>query len=129
MTIADARYISFTTFRRTGVPVATPVWVAPMPDGRLAFTTRAEAGKVKRLAHTARVLLRPSDARGRVADDAPTSEGEAVVVTEGSDYDEGVAALRRKYGVQFRAVHLGSMLRRRLGLGRNAVVVVTLAGG
>ena len=59
MTIADSRYVSFTTFRRTGEAVATPVWMAPMPDGRLTFTTTGDAGKVKRLAHTARVLLRP----------------------------------------------------------------------
>lgn len=126
MTIADARYISFTTFRRTGDAVATPVWVAPMDDGRLAFTTRADAGKVKRLAHTSRVLLRPCDVRGRVADDAPTHEGRAEVVREGADYRAGVAAMARKYGIQFRAVHLGSMFRRRIGLGDNAVVVVEL---
>ena len=125
MTVADSRYISFTTFRRTGVPVATPVWVAPMTDGRLAFTTRAEAGKVKRLAHTARVEMRRSDARGKVADDAPTVEGEAVVVKDGPDYDAGVAALQRKYGIQFRLVHFGSMMRRRLRQGDNAVVVIT----
>jgi PPOX class probable F420-dependent enzyme len=127
VTIADARYISFTTFRRSGAAVATPVWVAPMPDGRLAFTTRAEAGKVKRLAHTGRVLLSPSDARGKVADGAPTVEGRATVVREGTDYDSGVAALGRKYGIQFRVVHFGSMLRRRLGRGDNAVVVISLS--
>jgi hypothetical protein len=38
-----------------------------------------------------------------------------------------VAALQRKYGIQFRLVHLGSMLRRRVRQGDNAVVVVTLA--
>ncbi len=126
MTVADSRYISFTTFRRTGDAVATPVWVAPMTDGRLAFTTAAEAGKVKRLAHTARVQIRPCDARGRVADDAPTHEGTAEVVREGADYDAGVAAMQRKYGIQFRLVHLGSMVKRRVGRGDNAVVIVTL---
>lgn len=126
MTIADSRYVSFTTFRRTGEAVATPVWMAPMPDGRLTFTTTGDAGKVKRLAHTARVLLRPCDVRGRVADDAPTHEGQAVVVREGADYDAGVAAMKRKYGIQFRLVHVGSMFKRRFNLGDNAVVLVTL---
>jgi PPOX class probable F420-dependent enzyme len=127
VTIADARYISFTTFRRSGEAVATPVWVAPFPDGRVGFTTKVPSGKVKRLAHTPRVVLQPSDARGRVADDAPSYEGTAVVVSEGADYEAGVAALQRKYGIQFRAVHLGSMIRRRIGRGDNAVVVVTVA--
>ena len=127
MTIADARYVSFTTFRRSGEAVATPVWVAPLPDGRVGFTTKVPSGKVKRLAHTARVVLQPSDARGRVADGAPSYEGTAVVVHEGPDYEAGVAALQRKYGIQFRAVHLGSMIRRGVGQGDNAVVVVTLS--
>lgn len=126
MTIADARYISFTTFRRSGEAVATPVWVAPFPDGRMGFTTKVPSGKVKRLAHTPRVVLRPSDARGRVAEGTPAYDGTAVVVSDGPDYEAGVAALRRKYGIQFRLVHLGSMLRRRLRQGDNAVVVVTL---
>ena len=127
MTIADARYISFTTCRRSGEAVATPVWVAPFADGRVGFTTKVPSGKVKRLAHTARVVLQPSDARGRVADGAPSYEGTAVVVHEGPDYEAGVAALQRKYGISFRAVHLGSMIRRRVGQGDNAVVVVTLS--
>ena len=34
--IADARYVSFTTFRRNGTPVATLVWIALLGDGRSA---------------------------------------------------------------------------------------------
>ena len=30
--LADAKYVSLTTFRRTGVPVTTPVWLAPSLD-------------------------------------------------------------------------------------------------
>ena len=127
MTIADARYMSFTTFRRSGEAVATPGWVAPLDDGRVGFTTKVPSGKVKRLAHTARVVLQPSDSRGRVADGAPSYEGTAVVVQSGADYEAGVAALRRKYGLSFRAVHLGSMIRRWLRQGDNGVVVVTLS--
>jgi PPOX class probable F420-dependent enzyme len=37
-------YVSLTTFRRNGAPVATPVWAAP--DGEtLAVWTRADSGK------------------------------------------------------------------------------------
>ena len=46
-------YVSLTTFRRTGVPVRTPVWAAP--DGAtLVVWTRTDSGKVKRLRHTTR---------------------------------------------------------------------------
>lgn len=125
VSIADSRYVSFTTFRRTGEAVATPVWIAPLADGRAGFTSAGDAGKIKRLRHTATVALRASDARGKVAPDALESAGTAVVATEGPDYDAVVAALRKKYGIQFAAVHLGSGLKAKLGRGNNAVVVVT----
>ena len=61
--VADAKYVSLTTFRRpvyaasTGAPVSTPVWVVRDGD-RLLVTTDASAGKVKRLRHTPAVTLR-----------------------------------------------------------------------
>ena len=125
VSIADSRYVSFTTFRRTGEAVSTPVWIAPLPDGRAGFTSAGEAGKIKRLRHTPSVRVRASDARGKVAADAPEFAGTAVVATEGPDYDAVVTALRKKYGIQFTAVHLGSGLKARFGRGNNAVVVIT----
>ncbi len=128
VSIADARYVSFTTYRRTGEAVATPVWIAPLPDGRAGFTTTADAGKVKRLRNDPRVTVRPCDVRGNVADGAPTVSGTAIVVTEGADHAAAVSALRRKYGIQFAVVHLGSTLKARLGRGVSTAVVVTLDG-
>ncbi len=98
--LADAAYVQLTTFRRTGNPVATPVWVAPAVDGSgdLVVITLDDTGKTKRLTHTPRVELRPCDVRGRVAADAPTYVGEGRVVRG----DDEVAAVRRsvvaKYG-------------------------------
>jgi len=48
------RYVSLTTFRRTGTPVSTPVWVA-RDGGELVVISVDPAGKLKRLAHTSRV--------------------------------------------------------------------------
>ena len=98
--LADAAYVQLTTFRRTGEPVPTPVWVAPAVDGTddLVVITLDDTGKTKRLAHTPRVELRRCDVRGRVARDAPAYAGEGRVVRG----DEEVAAVRRsvvaKYG-------------------------------
>ncbi|MGB9375084.1 MAG: PPOX class F420-dependent oxidoreductase [Jiangellales bacterium] len=64
-TLGAATYVSLTTFRRDGTPVATPVWVARDGD-HLYVTTPVETGKVKRLRHTSRVLLASCDARGRL---------------------------------------------------------------
>lgn len=39
-----SEYVRLTSYRRTGVPVATPVWAAP--DGDLLMVwTRADSGK------------------------------------------------------------------------------------
>ena len=62
--LADARFIDLVTFRRSGVPVGTPVLFAQ--DGaRLVVRTAAGVGKLKRLAHTPDVELTPSDSKGR----------------------------------------------------------------
>jgi PPOX class probable F420-dependent enzyme len=98
--LADAAYVQLTTFRRTGAPVPTPVWVAPAVDGTddLVVITLDDTGKTRRLAHSQRVELRRCDVRGRVADDAPTYVGEGRVVRG----DDEVAVVRRsvvaKYG-------------------------------
>ena len=63
--LPHSTYVSLTTFRRTGIPVSTPVWAAPDGD-TLVVWTRADSGKVKRLRHTPRVTVAPCDVRGRV---------------------------------------------------------------
>src|SRR3954464_13579377 len=65
MSIADSKYIALTTFRKSGVAVTCPVWVVPLDDGRIGFGTSSESGKAKRLRQTARVVVQPSDGRGR----------------------------------------------------------------
>jgi PPOX class probable F420-dependent enzyme len=98
--LADAAYVQLTTFRRTGVPVPSPVWVAPDPDGggRLAVITLDDSGKTKRLAHTRRVELRRCDVRGRVQADAPTYRGEGVVVRGEDEVSRVRDAVVAKYG-------------------------------
>ena len=59
-----ARFIDLVTFRRTGVPVGTPVLFIPDGD-RLLIRTARDSGKLKRLAHTARVEITPADQKGR----------------------------------------------------------------
>ena len=96
--LPTSRYVSLTTFRRSGDPVATPVWAAPQ-EGRLVVWTRADSGKAKRLRHTARVTVAPCDVRGRL-------QGPAVEATAGfvdpPDRPAALAALTRRYGWRFR---------------------------
>ncbi|MEU1128164.1 PPOX class F420-dependent oxidoreductase [Streptomyces sp. NPDC005899] len=102
MTLQDfarSEYVSLTTYRKDGTPVATPVW-AGARDGVLYVWTRSDAGKVKRLRRDGRVRVTVCDVRGRIADGAPSAEGTARLLDE-----EGTAAVRavlaRKYGWKF----------------------------
>lgn len=94
--VETAKYVSLTTFRRDGTPVATPVWIVRHDDG-WACTTGSKSGKVKRLRHTPRVEVSPCDARGRIADDAVRSVGSGRVVTDDAEYRRIRSAVLRKY--------------------------------
>ncbi len=64
-TLQGAKYISLTTYRRTGEGVATPVWFAQEAD-RLYIETGPKTGKVKRMRRTPRVTLAPCTFGGAV---------------------------------------------------------------
>ena len=74
--LGEQQYVELTTFRRNGDGVSTPVWIAPDGDDLLIVTVDG-TGKTKRLAHTARVELRPCTVRGQVVSDAPRYAGRA----------------------------------------------------
>lgn len=102
--LRDQRYISLETYRRTGQPVRTPVWFAE-ENGRLYCYSMADAGKVKRIRNNPRVALTPSDARGRVRDDAPWLQGRATILPQ-AQAEHAHALLLRKYGWQRRLLDL-----------------------
>ena len=58
------RYALVVTFRRTGEPVPTPVWFG-LDAGRLYFRSVATGHKLRRIAHTPRVLVAPCTGNGR----------------------------------------------------------------
>ncbi|CAM3920042.1 PPOX class F420-dependent oxidoreductase [Smaragdicoccus niigatensis] len=68
--VGKATYVAFTSYRKDGTPVATPVWIAPS-DGKLYFLSETDAYKVKRLRRNAQVTLQACDIRGRVVEGAP----------------------------------------------------------
>ncbi|OLT16650.1 F420-dependent oxidoreductase [Serinicoccus sp. CUA-874] len=121
-------FISFTTFRRNGEPVPTPVWVVPLRDGeRVGFYTTMGTGKTKRLRHTSRVTVQPCGRTGTLKPGTEPVEGTAEMVQGGADFDEVRAAVRAKYGWQTRVFRLVGKLMMR-GKGRtygDTVVLVT----
>ena len=74
--------IALTTFRKTGQAVTTPVWFA-ISLGTIYVETHADAGKLKRLRHTARVTLAPCTYSGKVT--GSVSEGNARILTESEE--------------------------------------------
>lgn len=108
--IASERYVSLTTYKRDGTPKSLPVWIVGLPDGRVAFTTSPESWKAKRVANDPRVILRPSDQRGRVADGAVEVTGTAVVV-EGPEFAQVQGLIAEKYGWMVKLVKAVNSVR------------------
>lgn len=94
--LAAGKYISLTTFRRDGTPVATPVWVTREGDHLYVITQRS-SGKVKRLGHTSRVTVAACDMRGKVSGEAVP--GTAVLLDE-----DGTAAVNRRVAAKYRVM-------------------------
>ena len=63
--IAGQKYISLTTFRKTGVGVPTPVWFGE-DNGKLYVMTRSDMGKTKRIRNNPQVKVAPCTIRGKV---------------------------------------------------------------
>ncbi len=63
--IRNQKYISLTTYRKTGVSVATPVWFGEQ-DGNLYVMTRSDMGKTKRIRNNPQVRVAPCTIRGKV---------------------------------------------------------------
>lgn len=101
LALADEHFVSLTTFRKSGVGVATPVWIARDGDA-LIVTTPARSGKVKRLRNNPRVELRPSGRMGKVAEDAPVATGTAEIIEDHAAIDRMGEIFLRKYRLEYR---------------------------
>lgn len=95
--LRDHSFIALTTFRKTGVPVVTPVWFVLQEDGLLVFTGRS-SGKVKRLRNNPQVELSPSDFKGKAL--GPAMSGKAQFLPE-EEWNDCERAFRQRYGAQF----------------------------
>ena len=103
LSLADARFVSLTTFRRSGERVSTPVWVGRDGDA-LVVLTPAGSGKVKRLRHDSRVELAPCGRFGKVDDGLVPLAGTADVRESPAEVDRARATIRRHYPIESRIV-------------------------
>jgi PPOX class probable F420-dependent enzyme len=121
--LAEASYLSLTTFKRDGTPVSTPVWLARHGSG-LCVITEASSGKAKRLRHTSRIELAPCTSRG--VETGPRVGGHAELTADEAGTAGVRDAIRARYGWQFSAFDLLGRLRTR-GRARDEVgILVTV---
>jgi len=98
MSIVDEKCMAFTTYRKNGEAVTTPVWVTQVSDGRLGFWTAMGSGKTKRLKNNPAVAVQPCSYTGKIkAGTAPVS-GTAEMVPSGPFFDEVHKKVHEKYG-------------------------------
>jgi PPOX class probable F420-dependent enzyme len=113
----DQQYISLETYRKSGQPVATPVWFV-MDDDFIDIVTRSKTGKVKRVRNNPQVRVVISDFKGKPK--GSWHEGTAQFLSE---QESGLAVKKRnkKYGIKAR---LASLITSRNG--KYVVIRVTL---
>lgn len=115
-----AKYVSLTSYRRDGRPVATPVWLA-VDGSELFVVSDADAWKVKRIRRDGRVAVAVCDVRGRVKDDALRAEGTAKVLD-----DAGTQKVRELIARKYLSSRVGNWLARVLHLPKKPVVGIAV---
>ena len=129
MALSDEKYIRVTTFKKDGTAVSTPTWVVDLDDGKIGFYTSSTSGKAKRLRNDPKVVVQPSDSRGRAKPDTSPLEGLAVVVT-GAERDAIYEKVVAKYGFMTKVTRLlakvGGIVKRRKQPYADSAVVITI---
>lgn len=91
--ISGQKYVSLTTFRKSGVGVVTPVWFAER-DGKLYVKTRIDSGKSKRIRNNPNVRVAPCTIRGKII--GPEFAGRARILPPGQS-KPAQEAINHKY--------------------------------
>jgi uncharacterized protein len=91
--ISGQKYISVTTFRKSGEAVATPVWFAE-ENGKLYFMTRGDSVKVKRMRNNPQVRIAACTIRGKVT--GPEFSGTARILPQEA-WPAARKAVNKKY--------------------------------
>ncbi|MEY9848141.1 PPOX class F420-dependent oxidoreductase [Streptacidiphilus sp. MAP5-3] len=115
--LTRARYVSLTTYRKDGTPVATPVWHV-MDDDLLYVWTEAASWKVKRLRRDPRVKVVVCDVRGRIAPGAAEAVGTGRLLDA-----EGTEKVRRLLGRKYLMARLGNVYSSLTGRRRRHPIV------
>jgi PPOX class probable F420-dependent enzyme len=119
---AAEKYVSLATYRRNGMEVRTPVWIAKAA-GRYYVFSAGDAGKVKRIGATPRVRLAACDVRGNIR--SAWIEARARIVSYPTLIVEVRKALQSKYGLVMRLTDVIATMTGRIH--RRAYIEIELA--
>ena len=111
--IDNAKYVSFVSFRKSGQPVATPVWIARFEDG-YGFTIESTSGKAKRLAHTSRATIQSCNVKGVITPGATIYNCLASLVLH-KRAEEVRDAIARRYGLTYKVFSISLWFKDRFG--------------
>jgi PPOX class probable F420-dependent enzyme len=93
--IGRSKYVSLTSYRKDGTPVATPVWYV-VNGAEMVIISDADAWKVKRIRKNSHVVVTVCGIRGGIEPGAPSAEGTARLLDE-AQTQSGRKLLARKY--------------------------------
>ena len=121
------RYLSVTSFKRDGTPVATPVWFVSDGERLFAFTD-LQSAKVWRIRRDPHVLVAPCRVNGKLRGEP--LHAHADVLTFVPDLEHIRKLLLARYKVSYRVVmlfyRLARRLRRKPAVADGAALAITL---
>ena len=107
--LSEANYISLETYRKSGAPVRTPVWITA-DAGKLYCWTLTDTGKIKRIRANENVRLAKCDAGGQLEGEWVAAQ--ARILDSPAALKAQLRRLRAKYGWKYLAYRLISVVRR-----------------
>jgi PPOX class probable F420-dependent enzyme len=118
--ISRSKYVSLTTYRKDGTPVATPVWHV-LDGDELVIVSEADAWKVKRIRRNGDVVVTVCNIRGKIDPGAPKATGTARLLDE-----TGTAAARKLLGQKYVTSRLGNGIAKLLRLRRPPMIGIAI---
>ncbi len=112
------RYLVIESYRRDGTAVKTPVWFIAN-NGTLYVRTDNDTGKMKRVRRNHHVRIAPCNARGTPKGSWVGAKAEVASELEA---EEAYSLLKKKYGLQYRAVRFMGRLQGR----KNKAIVLAI---
>jgi uncharacterized protein len=110
-TLAASICLNVRTFRKSGVPVDTPLWTAQIGD-RLVSYTDDRTFKAKRIRNNPNVEVAACDVWGRSS--SPWYAARVHVLEAPEERERVFAVLEAKYGIHYKMSYFGSILTRRI---------------